>query len=121
MVVMSESPSKSRAWTAAEILAALGEQSDKLYAMGARKLGLFGSYVRGEQTPDSDIDFVVVLVRQSFSDYMDIKIFLEDFFEREIDLVTEGGIREELRPYIMREVVYVPELQALSERHSERY
>jgi uncharacterized protein len=107
MVVMSESPSKSRAWTAAEILAALGEQSDKLYAMGARKLGLFGSYVRGEQTPDSDIDFVVVLARESFNDYINIKIFLENFFGREVDLVPEDSIKPRLRPYIMSEVVYV--------------
>ena len=43
-------------WTADAILDFLYTHRDTLKAMGVRKIGLFGSYVRGEQQPDSDID-----------------------------------------------------------------
>lgn len=93
-------------WTASEILDALREHREKLYELGARKIGLFGSYARGEQTPDSDIDILVTLARPRFYDFMDIKFFLEELFGVEVDLVTEGGLKEEIRSYIINEVVY---------------
>jgi predicted nucleotidyltransferase len=93
-------------WTASEILDTLHEHREKLYELGARKLGLFGSYVRGEQTPTSDIDILVTLARPSFNDYSDIKFYLEDLFNREVDLVTEGGLKEGIRPHVLHEVIY---------------
>lgn len=105
---------QQKQWTAQEILDALNEYSQVLYDMGARKLGLFGSYVRGEQTPESDMDFVVMLARPSYDDYHDIWFFLQDYFGRKVDLVLEDGIKPRLRPYIMNEVIYVQRLQSLS-------
>jgi len=97
-------------WTTEAILETLDKHRDKLRAMGARKIGLFGSYRRGTPTPESDIDILVTLARPSFDDYMDIKIFLEDEFGCKVDLVLEKTLREELRPYILNEVVYVTSL-----------
>ncbi len=94
-------------WTTQEILKTLDAHRDKLRAMGARKIGLFGSYRRGTPTSDSDMDFLVTLARPSFDDYMDIKIFLEDEFGCKVDLVLEDSIKPRLRPYILNEVVYV--------------
>ncbi len=76
--------------------------------MGARKLGLFGSFVRGEQTPDSDIDMLVTMAHPSFTDYTNVKFYLEDLFGRTIHMGEERLLREELRPYVMKEVIYVP-------------
>lgn len=104
--------------TAETILAALNAHSAKLFELGARRLGLFGSFVRGEQTPDSDIDILVTLARPSYNTYSSIRFYLEDMFERKVDLVPESDIKEELRPYIMNEVVYAEKLYPLSERHS---
>lgn len=97
-------------WTASEILDVLREHREKLYELDARKIGLFGSYARGEQTPDSDIDILVTLARPWCNDYSSIKYYLEDVFGREIDLVMEDGLKERLRPYIMNEVIYAEEL-----------
>ncbi|PKL70648.1 MAG: nucleotidyltransferase [Methanomicrobiales archaeon HGW-Methanomicrobiales-1] len=74
---------------------------------GVAKIGLFGSYVRGEERPDSDVD-VLVLFREeeTFDNYMDCKFYLEDLFGRKVDLVMEGAIKKRLRPYIISEVVY---------------
>lgn len=88
------------------ILDALAEHSEKLYALGARRIGLFGSFVRGEQTPDSDIDILVTMARPSYDDFCNVKFYLEDFFGREVDLVMETALKPRIRPYIMSEVVY---------------
>lgn len=106
--------------TAETILAALNAHSAKLYELGARKLGLFGSFVRGEQTPDSDIDILVTMATPDYFAFTDVMFYLEDLFERRVDLVAEKQLREELRPYIMSEVIYAEGVQALSEGHPYR-
>lgn len=95
-------------WTAAEILDFLKANREKLDELGAAKLGLFGSYVRGEQTAESDIDILVTLKRPSFNDYTDIKFFLEDSLGVSVDLVMEDGLKEGIRDYILNEVIRVP-------------
>lgn len=96
------------------ILDALAEHSEKLYELGARKIGLFGSFVRGEQTPESDIDILVTMASPSFDDFCNVRFYLEDFFGREVDLVMESALKPRLRPYIMNEVVNVERLSSLS-------
>ena len=93
--------------TAREILDKLLANRQRLYDLGVRKLGLFGSYVRGEQKPNSDLDFIVALATYTFDHYMDVKFFLEELFGHEVDLVPEDSIKPRLKPYIMREVQYV--------------
>jgi len=77
---------------------------------GVRRLGLFGSTVRGESRPDSDLDFLVELERNSFDTYMDLKFFLEDLFECRVDLVLADTIKPRLREDILKEAEYVPGL-----------
>lgn len=77
---------------------------------GVRRLALFGSHVRNEADPQSDIDFVVDLERKTFDDYMGLKEFLEAIFHRSVDLVMEGTIKPALRPIIMKELMDVPNL-----------
>lgn len=102
---MSEERAKKK-HTAQGILNTLGTYQADLQRMGVRKLGLFGSYRRGTPTSKSDLDFLVVLERQSFDDYMEVKFFLEDLFDCPVDLVLEETIKPRLRPYILGEVVY---------------
>lgn len=97
------------------ILRTIAEHSDKLYELGARKLGLFGSFVRGEQTPDSDIDILVTMATPDYFAFCDVMFYLEDLFARKVDLVPEKNLRPELRPNIMNEVVYAEGIQALPE------
>jgi predicted nucleotidyltransferase len=80
-------------WTAGQILDTLTAHAQELHHLGARKIGLFGSYRWGTPTPESDIDFLVRLERLSFDDYMAIKFFLEDLFGRPIDLVLETDLK----------------------------
>ena len=101
-------------WTAEEIVQTLNENSATLSAMGVKRLGIFGSYARGEPTEDSDMDFVITLERPSFRDYANLLNFLEDTFGCSVDLAFEHTLRPEIRPQVMKDVVYVPKLSALS-------
>jgi hypothetical protein len=62
--------------------------------------------VRDESTPGSDIDLLVEFQEATYDHYMDLKFFLEDLFETEVDLVLADAVKPRLRPYISREVVY---------------
>jgi len=97
-------------WAAQGILDVLAKHRDELRAMGVRKIGLFGSYLRGNPTPGSDIDLLVTLENSSFDVYMDVKFLLEDLFQCEVDLVLEKTLKPRLRPYVLAEVQYAPGL-----------
>ncbi|MFQ3648207.1 MAG: nucleotidyltransferase family protein [Anaerolineae bacterium] len=99
----SETPS---AWTADSILGFLKEHSAELRAMGVVRIGLFGSYARGEQHPDSDVDFLLTLDHWTWKRWCKVWTFLEDSFRLKVDLVPEDDLRPELRPYVLREVRY---------------
>ena len=96
--------------TSPEILAVLQQNRDTLHGFGVRRLGLFGSYARGEETTTSDLDFVVELEDRSFDSFMGLKLFLEDLFGRPVDLVLEHTIKPRLRPHIMESLTDVPGL-----------
>ena len=75
---------------------------------GVTRLALFGSTVRDEAKPDSDIDIVVAFDGVATSKkYFGVQFLLEDELGQSVDLVTEKAMREELRPYIEREAVSV--------------
>ena len=75
---------------------------------GVKRIGIFGSFVRGEEKAGSDIDVLVEFdeTKTTFDYYMDLKFYLEDLFKREVDLVIESSIKPRLKDNIMREVVY---------------
>lgn len=93
--------------TREEVLKRLQDNQQVMRRLGVRRLGLFGSIARGEGDADSDLDFLVELERNSFDAYMDLKFFLEDLFQRPVDLVLADTIKPRLRNDILKEVVYV--------------
>jgi hypothetical protein len=89
-----------------EILRFLEEHREEPAKMGVSRLGLFGSAIRDEATPDSDLDFVEDLKTKTFDSYMDVKEFLEDLFHCPVDLVVEDGIKPRLKETILKETIY---------------
>jgi predicted nucleotidyltransferase len=77
-------------------------------SFGVRRIGIFGSVARGEETPASDIDILVEFApgRATFRNFMTLITYLEDLFGRKVDVVTTGGIDPYLRPYIEGEVIW---------------
>jgi predicted nucleotidyltransferase len=91
-----------------EALRILREHRAELDEMGVRSLALFGSVARDEAGPESDVDVLVEFAEpETFATYMDAKFYLEDLFGRRVDLVTESGLRERIRPYVERELIRV--------------
>ena len=88
----------------------LAENRETLKKYGVKQIGLFGSYVNGTAHSSSDIDLLVELERLTFHDYMGLTLFLEDLFDKKVDLVTHNSIKPRLKPYIENEVEYVTEL-----------
>lgn len=73
---------------------------------GVRKIGIFGSYARGEEKVTSDVDVLVEFEEPTFRNFMGLAFFLEDLFNRKVDLVTVKGLSPYIRPYVEKEVVW---------------
>ena len=104
---MTTTGAQAPQWTSHTILTLLRAHAKPLRQLGARRLGLFGSYRHDTATAGSDIDLVVTLERPTFDSYMAVRMYLEDLFERRVDLVLESSIKPRLRHRILSEVVYV--------------
>jgi len=92
-----------------ETLRAHKEEIKERYSV--RRIGVFGSYVRGEQEETSDIDVLVEFETSTFDNFMDLAFYLEELFGRKVDLLTPEGVKgiriKEIAKEIMESVVYV--------------
>lgn len=73
---------------------------------GVLSLGLFGSTVRNEARPDSDIDVLVDIdpeIHFSLTDLVSLKNFLEQHLGRKVDVVTKQGIEPAIRGRVLKE------------------
>ncbi|WP_297484706.1 nucleotidyltransferase family protein [Sulfurimonas sp.] len=70
------------------------------------KIGLFGSYSRDEAQENSDIDLLVEMP-SSFDTYYDFKEFLEEKFNKKIDLGYEKSLRPFIKKSIIEDIIYV--------------
>ena len=73
-----------------------------------KKLGIFGSYVRGEQKQGSDIDILVSYKKlPDLLELIAMERYLHDLLGKKVDLVEKGGVRPEFKKYILNEVIYI--------------
>lgn len=70
-------------------------------------IGYFGSFARGDQTSQSDVDILVDFSEPLGWEFFDLQMFLEKELGREIDLVTRSAIKETVREDILKEVKYI--------------
>ena len=72
----------------------------------AKEIGLFGSFVRGEQGASSDIDVLVEFDEEAdLFDLIGLALWLEEELQRKVDVVPKRALREELRESVLQEVV----------------
>ncbi len=69
------------------------------------KIGIFGSYAKGLETPQSDIDILVGFYIPIGWEFVDLKEFLEKILNKEVDLVTVGALKPQLKDDILKEVI----------------
>ncbi len=74
---------------------------------GVDTIGLFGSIVRGDFTPESDIDIIVTFSRRIGVEFIDLADELESILKRKVDLVSKNGVKERYLHVIEPQIVYV--------------
>jgi uncharacterized protein len=92
-----------------EIIAKLRENETALRARGVEHAALFGSYARGDNRSDSDIDILIDIAPQApvgLWEYIDITQYLEDLFSSPVDVASRGHLKSHVRPAAEREAVY---------------
>jgi len=90
--------------TAAEIMRLIKLHKETLAEYKVKRIGLFGSYARGEQKKNSDIDFLVEFEKPNFDDFMSLVFFLEKLLHKKVELITPAGLSAYLRPYIEKDI-----------------
>ncbi len=83
--------------------------SAALRRLGVRRLGVFGSVLRGDARPESDVDVLVEFepASQTYDGLFAVGDLLESAFHRKVDLLTPGSLSPHIGPNILREVRYV--------------
>ncbi len=96
--------------TKENILKTLKSNKLKLSRFGVCSVGLFGSYLRNEQSKGSDIDLLIDFEpeKENFDNYMAVYDLFEKLFKNEkIEVVTKNGLSPYIGPKILNEVQYV--------------
>ena len=86
------------------------DEQKQLALYGVKTIGLFGSFVRGDQTPLSDIDILVEFIpdKHTFDNFMEVAFLLEKILGRKVELITPEALSPHIGPHILREVERVP-------------
>jgi predicted nucleotidyltransferase len=91
-----------------EILAKLRENESALRARGISHVALFGSWARGDNQPDSDIDIMIEVDPSAriFYEYVALKDYIAGLFEGPVDIVSRDGLKPYVRPAATADAIY---------------
>lgn len=91
-----------------EIKAVLSSQKEFLAEnFKVKEIGVFGSYVRGEEGELSDIDILVEFYEPVGWEFVDLLEYLQEILGQKVDLVTPNALRPQFKERILREVSFV--------------
>ena len=91
-----------------QALTILENHRHQIKILSVKSLSTFGSVARNEATENSDIDFIVEFEgATTFDKYMDLKIFLEDTLQIEVDLATLRSLKPQIKTNINKEAIRV--------------
>ena len=92
------------------ILTTIKNHKSEFSKFGIRKIGLFGSYARNEQSNKSDIDILIDFDpdKENFDNYMAVYDLIENLFKNnKVEIITKNGLSPYIGPGILKEVMYV--------------
>src|SRR3989344_4830240 len=72
-----------------------------------KRASLFGSYTRGDQRRDSDIDIIIEPKKRMGLEFVGVALDLEHALNKKVDLLTYNGINSHIRKYIMKDEVRI--------------
>jgi len=94
---------RSLKMTKQDIKKMLSDNKDILKRYKVKSIALFGSYVRNEQSEDSDIDFLVEFEKDTYSNFINLIFTLEDLLKKDVTVITGEDLSPYIRPYILKE------------------
>ena len=90
-----------------EIKLVLKKNKEKLQdKYKVNRIGIFGSYIHGNQDESSDIDILVEFFEPIGWEFIDLKEFIETILDLKVDLVTPNGLKPVIREKILKDVMY---------------
>ena len=73
-----------------------------------KEIGIFGSYVRGEELKGSDIDILVEFKEPiGLFKFLDLEEYLENLLDKKVDLVSKKALKPQIGKQILKEVIYI--------------
>jgi len=103
----SEKPRRRKAPSLPEVRAAIEHLEPSLRQKGVASLALFGSIMRGEAGPESDIDVLIDVdpsAHFSLFDLVNLQMFLQERLGQKVDIVTREGLDPRVAEAVAREV-----------------
>ena len=91
-----------------EIFKLLKQHREKLKNYYVIKIGLFGSVLKGNNTNESDIDFIVEFEegKKNYDNFIELAFFLENLLQRKVDLLTIEALNPYMKPKILKEAYF---------------
>jgi len=86
----------------------LEKNRGKLKDHYVKRLGLFGSILRGDSTDVSDIDFIVEFEegKKNYDHFIELAFLLEKIFKKKVDLLTIDALSPYMKPKILKEAYF---------------
>jgi len=99
-----------------ELLSRLRTHADDLDAFDVETIALFGSFVREEARPDSDVDLLIEFApgEKSFDKFMELNFFLEDLLGRSVELLPPESLDDAFAEAIEEELEYIDGTEQVS-------
>ncbi len=96
---------KNKTPNSKSILKDIEKHREDIRNFGVKRIGLFGSHLKGTSHKKSDVDLLVTFNQPTFDNYIGLKFFLERLFRRKVDLVIEESLKPAFR-YVKKEAMY---------------
>jgi len=93
--------------TKEEVKQILSRNKEILEKYKVKSIALFGSYVRNEQSQDSDVDLLVELEEPTYDNFTHLVFTLEELLKKEINLVPRGSLSPYIEPYVEKEAEWI--------------
>ena len=91
-----------------DIFKLLKQHKAKLKNQYVKKIGLFGSVLRGDNTNESDVDLIVEFEKgkKNYDNFIDLVFLLEDLFQKNVDLLTIDALSPYMKSKILKKAYF---------------
>jgi len=91
-----------------DVFRLLKQHKEKLKNHHVKKIGLFGSVLRGDNTNESDVDLIVEFDegKKNYDNFIELAFLLESVLQRKVELFTIEALSPYMKPRILKEAYF---------------